>query len=144
MLKNSSLEQLHFSWVNLWKIFAKAKTQVMFILTMDTHWKAPDGSGQCFKIQFPGPWSLLFWPPIKGKAELIYLWSPPLIWGDHKYICLECSGSIISQAFTVMTKHNRCCHKEDCKKTFLWLIFSFIACFSKNFPVLKVIELEQY
>lgn len=45
MLKNSSLEQLHFSWVNLWKT-AKAKTQAISTLTVDINWKAPDGSVQ--------------------------------------------------------------------------------------------------
>lgn len=144
MLKNSSLEQLHFSWVNLRKIFAKAKTQVMFSLTMDTHCKAPDGSVQCFKIQFPGPWSLLFWPPIKGKAELIYrcppLPRPPLILVDHKYICLEYSGSIISQAFTVMTKHNLDAVTRKTVKKFSWPIFSFIARFSKIFLLLKLLN----
>lgn len=40
--QNSSLEQLHFFRANLLKTFAKAKTQVMFSLTMDINWKARD------------------------------------------------------------------------------------------------------
>lgn len=100
--------------------------------------------GSVLKFNFQAPGLYYFDPQSKERQNSFICGPPPLIWRDHKYISLECSGSIISQAFTVMTKHNRSCHKEDCKKTFLWPIFSFIACFSKNFPVLKVVELEQY
>lgn len=39
--KNSSLEQLRFSWGNLQKpnLLQKQKLKLMFILTMDTNWK---------------------------------------------------------------------------------------------------------
>lgn len=53
--KNSSLEQLRFSWGNLQKpnLLQKQKLKLMFLLTMDTNWKAHGESVQwVLKVNF--------------------------------------------------------------------------------------------
>lgn len=70
------------------------------------------GAAQKEKNQFLGPWSLYFDPWSKERHKSLVRdcggWG-----GLTTHTCPECPGSIISQAFTVMTKHNHCCHNEE-------------------------------